>query len=224
MASSVNDKLRELYREAWKQLEGLNLPKDRTFSMPFFIEALPEYEAAPLKLMIVGQQPRGWGDGTRGETIPDDPIAALQAKYHRAICGYRKGHFVRMAVRLQKALSPRVPPNGFVWANVFPMDQNLGQPELALQQRLLDLKLLAGEIRILQPHAVVFFVGPYYGKALSTLFGSAELTQPSKDVPLTQIRGHDLLPEHSYWTYHPRSLHFQGRAASILVELQKRLS
>jgi hypothetical protein len=207
------DALRELYRQVWPSFAAL--PVDQGLSWPLFI-ALPDaYSTARLKLLVVGQETFSWW-GLLGTVMGDDPVGTVMACYDRFKLGegYRSPFWdaTRELVRLLGG-SASV---GLAWSNLYPCDQRKRRPDKSLRRPLLDLRLLPQEVAVLKPDAVIFFTGPRYHDALTSLFPDARLAEAGAPPgQWVQRVAHVQLPAASFRTYHPAYLRRKRQGAVI---------
>ncbi|HEX6041764.1 hypothetical protein [Longimicrobium sp.] len=203
MRIDMNAALRDLYTPAVASLAGITAPFSGV-SRPLLIDVPASYHDAPVKLMIVGQQTRGWG-GTC-ETVDD-----LTAFYTTFELGrtQRRSQFWQAAHTLHGALNPESLEGGFLWSNLVKVDQGGGRPRSpGLEDAVCGLDLLQGEIRVTRPDVVIFFTGPSYDGRLASTFPGVAFNRVSGN--LFQLQ-HPALPAQSYRTYHPRYLRRSGR-------------
>jgi hypothetical protein len=88
--------------------------------------------------------------------------------------------------------------------------------------------ILTDEIRILKPHAVIFFTGPYYDEFLLSEFADAKLHSfGSHDEREAAWIEHSALPLTPIRTYHPRYLNrpsLQHVVDEIISEVARQLA
>jgi hypothetical protein len=220
--STRQQRLTETYRKRWPALiEGLGaFSTRRKISRPFLMNLdAHEYAAAQVKLMVVGQQTYGWGEDIPRKALATDGIDRLLGLYDDFGLGkdYGRSPFWAAAHSTYRALNPDAPENGFLWNNVLKLDEGGERPDAdveALQAKVFNV--LADELDIAQPHAVVFFTGPTYDGALeAALPGIAfEKVRGYDQRELAQVR-HPKLPPAGFRTYHPGYLRRAGRWALV---------
>lgn len=199
----MNAQLRTLYGDLLPSLDGVTAGFDGV-SRPLLMEVPESYGQAAFRLMIVGQQTRYWGEEC-------ESVNHLMAFYSGFELGrtQRRSQFWQAAHRLYRHLNPGCPEGGFLWSNLVKVDQHGGRiREPGLEDAVVRVGLLQGEIAITEPQAVIFFTGPSFDASLASSFPGAVL-EPVSDN-LLQVR-HPALPIHSYRTYHPRYLKRSGR-------------
>src|SRR5262249_26138437 len=135
---------------------------------------LPDtFAPSRLRLLIVGQETNTWY-GLLGQDLGADPVAGVLAKYTQFNLGHKyRSPFWDAIRKLCRLLGTPKEPVGLAWSNLYPCRQNADRPSDSLGRRMLDMRILPREVKILDPHAVVFFTGPDYDGAITHLFPSA---------------------------------------------------
>jgi hypothetical protein len=208
----MNERLLALYDAALPSLEAVRA-SNAGVSWPLFVEVPPGYESAPIKLLVVGQQTNGWGEGQL--TSPADVVALYRAfdlGRH-----YRRAPFLRAAHQLYCLLCPSGPERAFVWSNLVKVCQHRVRPLPAVEEMVCRLRLLPEEVAIVRPDAAVFFTGSGYDGRLRETFPAVVFHRVSKLISRLE---HAQLPWHSYRTAHPKYLRLSGNWA-VLEELSQ---
>lgn len=206
--------LASLCVERWPQLRAI-LGAHNDLSAPYLAWVHPDYDEAPVRLVVVGKEPNGWGD--RNEALAAAPQAAvksLQAEYRRFRLGVDyagRGSYWTPVHELYRRFNPGGGRFGFVALNASKMDQAESTPSPLIRSWIIRTHLLPDEIRVLEPHVVVFHTGPSYEEWLDGWFPGLTRTG---DQWLARLRAPGL-PDHSYRTYHPQYLNFKSRRKSI---------
>lgn len=210
MGTDVNEQLLRLYESVFPRFAALKAGI-RDVSWPLLLEVPARYSSLRRKLMIVGQETRGWG---RGE-MPD--VAGVVAEYRGFDLArhYRRTPFWVAAHRVAQALNPEGPARSFLWSNLVKASQSKTRPCPAVEQAVCSLGLLPAEIEITRPEVVVFFTGRRYDGRLRETFPGASLERLSPFVCRVTHAG---LPFHSYRTYHPAYLR-RSRNWGVLDEV-----
>src|SRR5438045_2506730 len=169
-ATEMNKALRTVYERAWPAL-GTLLERRKNLSKPFFISVPEGYPTRTPKVLIVGQQTNGWGDGPK-EFSPADPVGSLMATYEKVFLhGPHSGAYTQGSIELYKALDPGGPDRGCVWSNLVKVGEGNARPtDREVEDSVARLALLEAELRILKPDIAVFFTGPDYDARLRTTF------------------------------------------------------
>lgn len=214
----MEDELRAYYEIVWKRLETI-LPKDQGVSLPFLISVPTEYESAEFRLAVVGQETHGWG--LWGQSIDGNPVELVQRDYAREFREYGRGFFLPAARRLQELVSRDVPSVGLVWVNMFTCSQKRGRLNPDIAAAIAEVRVLANEINILKPDAVVFFTGPSYDTALGIIFPNVRPLPDDGSCGkwVRKLEAHDPLPQRSFRTYHPAYLNRRGVLDATLNRL-----
>jgi hypothetical protein len=221
-ARQRNENLSKLYCAHWDVLKKI-IEEDPTLSMPFLTWAHSDYENARVRLVVVGKETNGWADDERQEILRCPTIEAvtkLMAHYRDFELGkdYRgKSSFWVPVRELYENLNPEGAEMGFVSLNVTKVEQNGGMPSAAVRDRQIATRLLAEEIRILDPHVVVFHTGPSYENWLHRWFPGLKVQGNNWFAELKA----DALPRHSYRTYHPRYLNYRSRRREVYAQIVK---
>jgi hypothetical protein len=158
--------------------------------------------------MIVGQQTHGWF-GFFGQRSEDDAIGRLMPDYVEFQLGkfYRPTPFWQAAYVVHMSMSSTVRPFSFVWTNLVKLDQQTGRPDYKIEELVArHFPVVPGEVQIARPDAVVFFTGPNYDERLMQTFAGARLEAIATDTPELARVKHEMLPDRSFRTYHPRYL------------------
>jgi hypothetical protein len=112
---------------------------------------------------------------------------------------------------LYRRLNPDGSTLGFVALNASKMDRDSSIPGDAVRDALVRTRLLPAELRILDPHVVVFHTGPTYEHWLDAWFPGLKRDGDSWFASLAI----DGLPKHCFRTYHPRYLNFRSRRVKV---------
>lgn len=216
----MNVRLREVYEPAFEFIQQ-ELPHTPDQSRPLFLYVFPEYHDAAVKLLVVGQETNGWGNG---KDEPDyDSVEKLVGLYAGFNLGAKVGWtpFWKAAHKLHGAINPDGSERGFLWSNLVKIDVGRRRPPEEVERILSRLDLLPEEIRITRPDAVVFFTGRYDERLRATFPGVAltPVPVPSARRPETVMRlAHRDLPPRAFRTYHPRYLRM-SRQWGVLDDL-----
>jgi len=195
--------LNKLYEKHWNDIAKLQ-SKHPELSAPLLIKAPKSYFEQNVKLMIIGQQTRGW-DGR-------DIGSALKC-YEDFNFGehYYSSPFWNITRKVESALG--IDKYAIVWSNLNRCDYNEKRPPMEIENELrILLPVLLGEIEILKPDVIFFYTGPSFDGHIKQAFTGSRF-EPAintfSERKLSRIR-HDLLPHHSYRTYHPLYLRLSG--------------
>jgi len=205
-----NASLRELYdREVpgfLKKLEKQFPDRLDRLTGPFLMHCWDdEYGACNKRLMVVGKETNEWH---RVPANDPDAVPALVRKYEDFRLGTNPakpydGNFLPTVRKLHRALNGEQLPLGFMWNNLWKLDENCKSPSQCVQSFLLhEFPILRSEIEACDPQVVVFFTSYGNDEALRSLFPGATV----RAVPgfackeLAEVCG---LGRLSFRTYHP---------------------
>ncbi len=200
----MDAELEQLYRRNWDRLNE-EIPKACAMSNPLLAAVPKAYEDSKIRLLVVGQETNSWW-GSWDDSCKEDRITWLRLKYAEFERGRRyNSPFFQAASKLQRILNPDSDPFGFLWLNLYMCDQNKRLPQEPMAEQVRQLSLLRQEIRILKPHALIFFAGRAYNHAITheCYFPDAQLEPVSK---LWSRVYASALPGKTARTYHPKYL------------------
>lgn len=206
----LNDFDIDRFRTAQKGLAGIFLP------------SAPSDE---VKLMIVGQETRGWiGAFEKIYDMPLSDYASESMNKHRALLsGPAKrsqfGHFQRSAAKKLQGIQGSV-----AWHNLFAISYKQKSPirsDAITLISALSAKLLLKQIEILKPRSILFVTGASYDKYLKACFGDQiKDSHVIESKRLWRFRIGDAL---CFRTTHPRfaagNSHREQALREILIEL-----
>ena len=207
------DALRTLYEREWPTLQA-GFGERQDLSSPFLVD--PDaggYPDSKVRLLVVGQETRGWFDpiGSVGIDRLLEAYAETKATY--------QGPLLQVARRLCRGFNNC--DDAFAWTNAFKVDQvyrdpesvnpRYDHPDAEVREKLRSLfNVLSEEIRILCPDVVVFFTGPTLDDWLENLLGTLKFQKchgqwnERRFARVVQDgNARPVLPKHSYRTYHP---------------------
>jgi hypothetical protein len=166
--SPRNADLAALYSHHWPELRRI-MKTDERLSLPYLAWVHPDYELVKVRLVVVGKETsKGWAKQHRDRILGMTPDQAamkltgpevLRQVYKEFKLGkeYRgKASFWTPVHELYRRLNPNGPEFGFVALNASKMDLLGRTPGEQVRSDLIATGLLPAEIRILDPHVVVF--------------------------------------------------------------------
>jgi hypothetical protein len=223
----VNTQLAEAYDRALPVLlsarsRHLADHPDTDMSWPFLVCASPSYAAARVRLMIVGRETNGWGDGPPGASLPIETVEQGMRIYRNFDLGrgYHSSAFWTFGQQLVRTLNAPEGPD-FVTSNAFRLDERDTTPGPVLQASLSAADrnerpgLLRREITILQPHVLVLAAGPEADEALSEQL--PELGDLGMG-PITQLDGAELAPI-IFRCWHPSGLNRRQLLGQAIAQI-----
>ncbi|WP_067621143.1 hypothetical protein [Alicyclobacillus acidiphilus] len=223
----MEKRLQATYEEWWgrmiRAVQLLDEQDVRRLSNPFLIKCLPAYRKAKRKVLIVGKETNGWG--TFYETLQhfqhanvdvhrEEIIRYLQWEYEDFRMWRKWDHtpFWRGSRELSKAVAPDDGDNSFLNTQLIPFDYENGRPPSHLEELLYsEFNVLPMTIEALQPDVVLFLTGYTYDERLvktfmnQRLLGNTLTFHPIDGFDQNHLvrLSHQILPYHSYRTYHP---------------------
>ena len=204
-------KLREMYIENVQRMTNLRIEFPELHG-PFLIFPSERYCNAKTKILIIGQQTRGW-------TTSDDVEKQLECYRDFDFGRKYRSPFLRVFHKLEKAILNE--DYIATWDNINRFDFKCKRPPLEIEKRISDLDfLLVREIEILKPDICIWLVGPDFDERLKAIFKGLVFGRIEgwTERQLCRIE-HPLLPEKTYRTYHPQFLirrHLEDRAITTL--------
>ena len=194
----MNHELTAAYHKALDGFKGF--AGSGRVSAPHLLQVPEVYGTAKIRLMVVGKQTDGWGEGYD----PSD-VSALMRGYADFNLGgkWRRTPFWQAAHQLYRKLNHDSPPDGFLWSNLVKVDAANACPPPSILDRVLAWGLVPTEIQITQPEVMVFFTGNDYDPLLQKTFPDAHLDMMDNFVARVASNN---LPSRTFRTPHPRWL------------------
>jgi len=212
----MKEKLTKLYSS---KLNAFKLIRD-TFpnddlAGPFLMSPNILYGKQKNKLMIIGQQTKGWSYDHKN-------INNQLEAYEEFNVGenYYASPFWNITRKLEKTLGNDMLSCAWTNLNKFDLDEDrpYGEYEKAIAE--LD-SILIDEIDILKPNICMFYTGPDFDNRLKDIFTGLNFIE----IDGWNIRqfcklGHEKLPENSYRSYHPKSLRIQHLEERFISQMR----
>ena len=180
----------------------------RQLSAPFLLNVERSYFEAPVRVMYVGQETRGWESKLDTILVSPEAVPRLLARYQRGMQDSWSGPFLRTLKLLTRELG-RGGPGSVVWTNLQKMDVDRG-PNRSRNARgysnALDefsRKLFRFEVELLRPHVLIFGTGPHYDKLIQRCFPGRQESR----VVVPRAQWHFTVDSiRCYRTWHPRTV------------------
>lgn len=195
-------KLEELYQQNSSLFKGIikKFPSENIMG-PLLMSATEKYQTSDVKLLIVGQETKGWG-------YHSENIKQGMADYEKFNLGerYYASPFWNVTRKVERALGNT--PHSCAWSNVNKFDFEGRRPTGDIMTEISKVdNLLIKEIQILKPDVIVFFTGPNFDFRLKEIFEYAEFKSVD-DFSIAQcaVLKHPHLPSSTIRTYHPNYL------------------
>lgn len=192
----------------FKLLNNSKIDADKNFSWPLLLRIWEdEYAAAPIKLMIFGQETYGWNNQSEGD-VEKNTAETLTNEYLLHNMGRDRQHspFWRTVHKLNKMMG-NPDTNCFVWNNIlkFGKEDSSGNPSNGVMDAEMKyMNVIPEEIDILNPEVCLFLTGPNYDSDILRKFPEAEFIPVDgfETNQLVQVKSASL-PQKSFRTYHP---------------------
>lgn len=205
--------LEQVYRKKWPQLMRKLAPiaARRRLSRPHLIDLNANgYLQSTVRLMVVGQQTKGWGEGIAWDATPLEAVKQLARWYDdfELGAGYVRSPFWAASYELCRRLNGEGCERQFVWANLVKIDEVEQRPSEDVEDAAsASFNVLPAEVRFATPDVVVFFTGPHYDERLNSVFPGCKFEAvKGRDGRVLSLLTHRDLPTQSYRTYHPNYL------------------
>jgi hypothetical protein len=217
---SLNQTLRQIYVKAQQALSN-EYERVEDLSGLHCIKIQKRFGEAIPRLMIVGQQTRGWYNERAGN------VDALMDGYEEFDLGrgYYNSPFWVFSRWLSAGLNVEGDEWDFIWSNLYKVDQGQGAlSDIELVSKLRSIALLPQELKIIKPSIVIFLTGPHYDQVLRDTFPDLEFEEIGnwERAELCLIQS-DELPKKCLRAYHPNFIWRNGRTKefrdAILSEL-----
>lgn len=203
------------------------LRKAPSLSGIFLPEVFPEYLGAPVRVMLVGKETKGWFKG-----FSDVSDGGLDAYTQQAMAEWkrvaeippRKSKFGQFRRHLDKALSERAErPVRHHWANLFCLDHAKGSPVHLEEQhfkaiRSLSKELLRIQLDVLRPDVLLFTTGigtTSYDRHMADMLDITARNTDMTPAPPGSLRRFLANGICSIRTAHPRALTKTDRLATL---------
>jgi hypothetical protein len=168
---------------------------------PLLLSPSEKYQQQARKLLIVGQETKGWG-------YYADNIEAGMRHYEEFNVGqgYYSSPFWNVTRKVERLL--RNQEYSCAWTNIskFDVEHKRASGEQLAAISEID-SLLIKEIEIIQPDIVLFYTGPDFDSRIVKLFPGIRMEQvPGFDLRQVARLRHKLLPGMAIRSCHPNSL------------------
>lgn len=209
------NQLRTLYNQNLQNFERIKHSiKDVGLHGPFLCSPKENYFEAKTKILIVGQETKGWPNLDIG-------IEGLMDTYRKFNLGenYTASPFWSFIRKLE--LHFDLPKYSCAWTNINKYDINEGRPQGKYELEISTVdSLLISEIEILNPDVCIFLVGPDFNFRLKKTFQDIEFEEIHswKRRQFVKLK-HPRLPERSYRTYHPKYLRLSKMEGPVLKHI-----
>ncbi len=226
---SINHELLDIYNQKWNDLyDSLKDLDSKLYANPFLIAFNErEYEQADLKVMIFGQETKGW---LSKEGLLESP-ELITSRYYNFFClkkfykGYGRSSFWRAFRFFQKELKTAYPNKNiyFSWNNINKIGKRKGTG-FSLDTEKIEreyLPVIVAEVELFKPDIVIFLTGPNRDSRISHHFHDAEFLSVDEFTPvraLAKVKS-TLLPEKTIRIYHPSYYSGYNKVRSLAASL-----
>lgn len=204
----VSDSLSELYKRHRYLTFGIKSRCNGDMGGPFLIAPNDKYRLSRKKVAFVGQQTGGW--------LSSDNIDEQIGEYRDFNLGinYRSTPFWYIIHELERRLIGSLYSSA--WLNLNRYDQDSKTPSLNNLEILKELDwLLLEELRLIEPHIVIFFTGPELEHRILKLLGveaTAKTTVIDRLFKITSPKLNSLI----FSTDHPKYLRLSHTEQSVI--------
>lgn len=211
---SINQRIQTLYKDNWANLQsGLEPLDTRQYTNPFLITFDEEVlRKSDLKVMIFGQETKGWGDKSG---MLDTPEAAM-AMYEKFFCqkkfygGYGKSSFWKAFRYFEKQLQTAFPTKSiyFSWNNINKIGKSKGKTGVSAEARAVErntFSVIASEVQAFNPDIIIFLTGPHRDGDIKHHFSDAKFVSANTNIKTKALAKvcSEFLPERTIRMYHP---------------------
>ena len=222
----MNIELAELYKESSKYLDlDANLMK--LISPPMLLRITDKYENHKSKVLVLGQETKGWGAENIGFEAFDTFITNTNSveclcDLYEGFCfakwsSHKKSPFWRAFRQLAKmSFGEEIFESNVIWSNLVKVDYNRASiKKMAWENQLKILeyskKILERELQILKPTTCVLFTGPNYDSFVAHILGKQEYVAVLDKYPVEEFARFEREGIPFYRTYHPSYLQRSGK-------------
>lgn len=238
----MNGKLNSA-QEIWNKIVLEPYFKDcdnTTLSRPFYMGVSDEYIKSENRIMIIGQEAKGFGlytdtawpmDKARNWSIDYLNRQVYRNKSSEYNYTYNNSGFWRLFRFFKDSgISP-------CWNNIDKLHQTIGNKTVPLTLKMesyfckqygdSNKSLIQNEIEICKPNYILFITGPHYTNSMATSFGLDENelieVRPNIENPITDVTEIFGLGIKVFWTYHPTFLNRKQKLDDVTNKILKLL-
>ncbi len=214
---SLNQNLKDLYRDNLQIIETISEELKDDFDGPLLMNSWDEeFESAKFKILFIGQE------HTNTYWFANDAIEAPLKWYEKFELGKNyNSPFWRAVKQINKTLNRnKSHKRNFLWTNVSKYSTSEGKSiGYEIHSHLvkdLGFNLLANEIKIIKPDAIIFLSGSKYDNWIKIQFPydlnfdtPLQSNIPSEELSLITCKDEvPIIPKYTYRTHHPMTLLF----------------
>lgn len=233
---SLQSQLNDFYRTEMESLFSSNVLDEKSkkeLSAPLLLSIPQNYLDAPLRVMFIGKETRGWWGKLWDYYAAGHPIEALLKRYESKIQEReRSSAFWRQYIKTQEVLAGGK-SGAVIWNNVMKSDYAQGKgasrnsADYAEWLTQFSGRLLAFEFRLLQPHVAIFACGSSYDATIKSHFPAYKTEAIVEPKALWRFRIGETL---CYRTFHPQASNVNaslpvGKYFGLIInDIQQRLA
>lgn len=198
----MKEELLRLYLDSQANFKQVlnSFPED-DLAGPFLMSPDYHYKKQRNPLLIIGQETNGW-------TYFVDEVEKQMDTYEEFNVGkgFDSTTFWNVTRRVENALGND--SHSCAWTNLSKFDLYGGKSYGKYEKMIASLdKIIVDEIKIVDPTVCLFFTGPDFDSRIKKIFEGIEFEAiEGWNVKQFCRLKHPLLPQHSYRSYHPKSL------------------
>ncbi len=210
----INESVLNIYRENWNGLRSsLGLLSTDKYTNPFLLAFDEEQlKSSDMRVMIFGQETKGWGDRFGIIDNPKDVIAM----YDRFFCqkkfygGYGKSSFWKAFRYFEKKIQASFTDKKiyFSWNNINKVGKSKGKTGVNSEVRDIErenFSVIFSEVEAFKPDIVIFLTGPSRDSDILHHFKDAVFSSVTSDIKtraLAKVKSKSL-PKQTIRMYHP---------------------
>jgi hypothetical protein len=214
----MKEQLKNLYSNNHTDFKKIRETFSEDLPGPFLMSPNSLYEKQKNKLLIIGQQTKGW--------TYDLDVDKQMSTYELFNVGenYYASPFWNITRKLERSIGNEALSCAWTNINKFDLDEDRPYGEIETAISKLD-SILADEIKIIQPDICMFFTGPDFDSRLRNIFPNLKMIEIIgwNSRQFCQLKHMDL-PLHSFRSYHPRSLRIQKMEDRFIQEFVNKIS
>jgi hypothetical protein len=206
----INSQLETEYKKyltTIKSTEKTEIVNYDNHSLPLFMSVSQEYLNSKTRILFVGKETNGWLDRLSNVQGYNVEKIIKEYKFDKMKWNTPFWHFVKNTCEDLNILCDKTKSKyGFMWTNISKMDVNKKSPEFVNgKHQFYGFNLLEKEIKILDPHIVIFLTSKGYDKLIEFAIPGI-FFEAYKGTPFQYLAKANFDNQIFYRTYHPRFL------------------
>lgn len=215
--AEAQEKLNSFYVEkiqALRSAECFTAAEQKILSAPFLIQVTEQYFRAPVRILFVGQETKGWLEKL-GQTLQrEDSVSPLLERYSKQMKIPKwKSALLKKYRLLEQELGGGV-RGSIVWSNLNKMDVDRGKRKTRNSRgysKHLDAfseKLFRYEVEVLKPDVMIFGCSYTHDAVIKRYFPLYETNPGGEPYSLWKFTVGDT---QCYRTWHPSTIRHRGK-------------